>query len=89
MTNTCNFKFRFEGQAIKDGRVDMKEHLLPSLVAFKDALFIFHQDVLHQRTIVSLNVKAFNDGSFDIDIRQKRGLLARIASFVKGKYISI
>jgi len=84
MANVCNFKFQFEGQAIDDGQVDLDKHLKPSLIAFKDALFLFHQDVLHQRSIVSLKVKALNDGCFDIDIRQKKGLLARIASFVRG-----
>lgn len=83
MTKACNFKFQFEGQAIEDGQVDLDKHLKPSLIAFKDALFLFHQDILHQTTIVSMNVKAFK-GSFDIDIRQKRGLLAQIASFVTG-----
>lgn len=68
MRKTCNFQYRFEAQAIEDGSVDVNQ-LIPSLLALKDALFTFNELLDPDKGKVILNVKATQNGRFDVRLK--------------------
>lgn len=81
----CNFKFRFEGQAIQDGLID-RDQLIPSLIALKDALFLFHKEINHNTTMLSMQAEISNNGNFHIALKKKENFLSSIASFfIRGR----
>lgn len=82
MTKACNFKYRFEGPAIEDGSVDVNQ-LIPSLLALKDTLFTFNELLDPDRGKVFLNVKATQNGRFDLQLRIKRKPLFWLATLFK------
>ena len=82
MRKTCNFQYRFEGEAIEDGSVDVN-HLIPSLLALKDALFTFNELLDPDKGKVILNVKATQNGRFEVQLRMKRKPLVWLATLLK------
>lgn len=85
----ANFDIYYDGPALKDGAMDVKE-LAPALLAFGELLDHSNRIINKGKVDVAVNIKAFKKGSFgvELEIQQLGGILNGLTGLLSGSEVT-